>query len=115
MKNTFLGNKRSRSTSKSADSESKHNLSEHLSKYIFNLDSTIKKSCSFCNRDISRLVKIVCSTCDDLLYCLDCLILGKFNKEHYKHDYHIVDELNFSLFTQDWTAEEELNLLTGKI
>lgn len=29
------------------------------------------------------------------------------------HEYHVFDNLNFPLFTKDWTAHEELKILQG--
>lgn len=29
------------------------------------------------------------------------------------HEYHVFDNLNFPLFTKDWTAKEDLLLLQG--
>lgn len=107
----FLGNKRSRSKSISKETESKQTISENLLKLVF--DTSSKKTCRFCERDITKLVKIVCSSCPDIIFCLECLTNGKSDEKHYKHDYHIIDELNFHLFTNDWTAVEELQLLTG--
>jgi hypothetical protein len=110
---TFIGKKRSRSKSMSKESETSGAIPENLLKHVF--DTSSKKTCSFCDRDITRLVKIVCTSCPDIIFCLDCLINGKSAEKHAKHDYHIIDELNFHLFTNDWSTEEELQLLTGKL
>lgn len=49
-----------------------------------------------------------------LTYCLECHKTGAENELHKKsHDYFILDNLAFPLFTTDWTAKEELLLIQG--
>jgi transcriptional adapter 2-alpha len=49
--------------------------------------------------------------------CLECLRLGRTSNElpehQADHSYFVYDNLNFPLFTKDWTAKEELLLLQG--
>jgi hypothetical protein len=78
------------------------------------VEASSKIMCHFCSRDISKSIRIICEECIDKEYCIDCLVLCK--EEHgipHKHDYHIVDKLDFPLFTSDWTTSEELMLLSS--
>ena len=67
------------------------------------------KYCEFCKREISKTIKIICDVCKNLNYCIEC-----FLSEKHKHDYHISDNLSFSLFNPDWTVFEEIMFLYGK-
>ena len=73
--------------------------------------------CGICDRDISKSIKIKCLGCvnQPLNLCLECLRLGRTSSdvpEHLpNHSYFVYDNLNFPLFTKDWTAKEELLLL----
>jgi hypothetical protein len=116
----FINNKRERSHSRSESTESKIHKRQRLeekNKFLQKataVEVSHKVNCSFCGRDISRTIRVICDKCESTEYCLDCLILSKGNEEHYKHDYHIVDKLSHSIFTQEWTVAEELMLLSSK-
>ena len=69
----------------------------------------INIKCRICNKDISNNIKFYCDICPDFIYCIKCF----FSSDHpKKHDYHIIDNLNFPLFTEDWTANEEHKLIS---
>lgn len=54
--------------------------------------------------------------CSDppMTLCLECHRTGEEKGSHKKkHDYYVLDNLNFPLFTKDWTAKEELMLISG--
>lgn len=74
-----------------------------------------KIKCSFCERSIVRSIKILCAECKDLIFCLDCLVLNSQKEElsHDHHSFHVLDNLNFHVFTSNWTAKEELLMLIG--
>jgi hypothetical protein len=116
--NKYLNKKRSRSSSRNKEVETtkkqRLDISDNLLKHIFNVDMNSKVQCSVCNKDITKLVKVVCKQCTNTVHCLDCLLLNQPETCH-KHDYNIVSNLNFHLFSSDWTAAEELLLLTGII
>ena len=72
------------------------------------------QNCCLCDRNISKSVKVRCIECPSpaLTICLECHRTGAENEQHKKsHDYYILDNLNFPLFTKDWTAKEELLLI----
>ena len=81
------------------------NLTDLVFKYNIN---SIKLQCKFCSKEITNNVKFYCEECD-LFFCIDCFLLSKHSKEH---PYHIIDALNFPLFIQNWTANDELKLLS---
>lgn len=70
--------------------------------------------CGICDRDIGKSVKIKCLECTkpNLHLCLECLRTGRTTAEYPEHkpnhNYYVYDNLNFPLFTKDWTAKEEL-------
>ena len=120
----MLNTKRSRSKSKSKDEEftkkpkiedSLDNTNENLNQKVFTLENSNKIVCKICQKDISKSIKILCAVCPDLLYCIECLVFDKPHdgKINAKHDYHVVDKLHFPIFTHDWSASEELILLSG--
>ena len=65
--------------------------------------------CKICEKDITNNIKFYCDICADFIFCLNCFITSDHAK---KHDYHIIDNLNFPLFTEDWTANEEHKLIS---
>lgn len=75
--------------------------------------------CNICDRDISKSIKIKCLECSKapLHLCLECLRTGRGSNEFPDHkpyhNYYVYDNLNFPLFTKDWSAKEELRLLQG--
>lgn len=46
---------------------------------------------------------------DDVDYCCSCFA----NLDEYPNTYRVVNKLDFPLFEQDWTADEELLLFEG--
>ena len=81
------------------------NLTDLVFKYNIN---SIKLQCKFCSKEITNNIKFYCDECD-LFFCIDCFLLSKHSKEH---PYHIIDALNFPLFIHNWTANDELKLLS---
>ena len=80
-----------------------------LMQYTLKIEGYQKYYCEFCNKNITQTIKIICSSCKNIHYCINCLI-----SEKHKHDFHISDKLSFSIFNNDWQANEELILLYGK-
>jgi hypothetical protein len=114
----LINKKRSRSISEDSSLTKKRKIDnkQFLLTKATAIDASSKILCHFCQKDISKSIRIICDECIDMEYCLDCLVLGKGNggKPH-KHDYHIVDKLDFPIFTSDWTTNEELMLLSSKL
>lgn len=111
----LLNKKRSRSQSLESNSSKKLKREENneICLKALKLESSTKAVCTFCTKEISKSIKIFCSTCKDVVYCLECLVnqRGKENAIH-KHDYHIVDKMDLHLFTDEWALHEELLLLS---
>ena len=127
LNHNILNNKRSRSRSYSSSREkgetsrrtkqiSAEREKELIQKVIL-IDGNKKTHCEFCKKDISNTIKIVCSECPNLVYCVECIVNGENNnpEKHHRHDYHFIDKLSFPIFSEDWTANEELLLLNGKL
>ena len=83
---------------------------------IFNIDFLVEPHrCEICNKEISRSVMILCKECGILL-CLPCLKSGKeTDKHHCNDDYFVLDSLQYSVLSPDWTTREELMLMKGVI
>ncbi|GAM16866.1 hypothetical protein SAMD00019534_000410 [Acytostelium subglobosum LB1] len=68
--------------------------------------------CNYCQKDISQVTRIKCSICDDFDLCLECFSVGVELPPHRNdHDYHVVDNMRFPMFSEDWGVDEELLLL----
>lgn len=108
-----FNSKKSSPRSDSLSSKS-NNVSVNVRKI---LNVMAKIHCSFCKKDISKIIKVICNVCPDTIYCLECLVQCKTKDEinDHMHDYHIADKQNFIIFTSDWKSIEELQLLAGKI
>ena len=66
--------------------------------------------CKICQKDITNNIKFYCNTCENYIFCINCFLLSKHDNSH---DYHILDNLNFPLYTDDWTINEEHKLLSS--
>ncbi|EKU20936.1 histone acetyltransferase complex component, partial [Nannochloropsis gaditana CCMP526] len=73
--------------------------------------------CNYCMRDISNTIRIKCaevSTCPDWDLCVDCFGAGvELGKHKNDHPYRVVDNTHYPIFSPDWTATEELLLLSA--
>ena len=70
--------------------------------------------CSYCQKDISSVVRMKCASCVGVDLCVECFAVGAEPFPHKAgHPYHVIDDLSFPLLTLDWGADEELLLLEG--
>ena len=65
-------------------------------------------NCKICEKEITNNIKFFCEECD-FIFCLNCFLLSKHNKDH---SYHIIDALNFPLFIKNWSLNDEHKLLS---
>lgn len=65
--------------------------------------------CDNCEKDISKHAKILCAT-SGIDLCITCFCEESIENEKYKpgQPYHVINKLNFPVYSEDWTAEEEL-------
>ncbi|CEG00111.1 Zinc finger, ZZ-type [Ostreococcus tauri] len=69
-------------------------------------------NCAYCQKNISNVVRIRCAVCSNFELCVECFSVGAERQQHKAyHDYHVIDNMSFPLFTRDWGADEELLLL----
>ena len=69
--------------------------------------------CEICNREIGKTVMILCARCGVLL-CMNCLAAGQEKGDHRRTDsYYVLNSLTHPVYSQDWTAREELMLVKG--
>ncbi|CAM9928757.1 unnamed protein product, partial [Choristocarpus tenellus] len=72
-----------------------------------------KIPCESCKKDINGMSRIRCAECiEKINLCLSCFSTGVETKRHKgDHPYRVMDSLSFPLFSEDWTAAEELTLV----
>ncbi|KAH7827322.1 putative transcriptional adapter ADA2b [Monocercomonoides exilis] len=77
--------------------------------------SHIKKPavcCNYCNRNITDSTRILCTVCKEFELCVECFLAGAVLDHHtLNHPYRVIENLNFPILEESWTAEEELILL----
>ena len=89
--------------------EEKENTEENISELVFKLNSKSNGvECFICQKDISKNLKFLCEECGNKILCVKCMIEKKHSP---KHQFQVIDILNYSIFTDDWTVGEEYNLL----
>ena len=92
--------------------DSENNLEfKDISELAFNYNSTkINIKCKICSKDITNNIKFYCNTCTDFIFCINCFFMSDHPKSH---NYHIIDNLNFPFYTDDWTVNEEHKLISN--
>ena len=82
---------------------------EDISELVFKLNcKTSGVECFLCQKDISKNIKFLCAECGNKVFCIKCLIQKKHPPQH---QFQVVDILNYSFFTDDWSVCQEYNLL----
>ena len=80
----------------------------------FNCGKNVQFHCDYCQKDITRSIRIRCAECTDLDLCIECFSVGAEIRGHLKtHKYQVSDCLAYPLLTKDWHAHEEFLLLEG--
>ncbi|RKP16711.1 hypothetical protein ROZALSC1DRAFT_31414, partial [Rozella allomycis CSF55] len=70
--------------------------------------------CNGCHKDITHIVRICCAVCADTHICVECFSAGaEFHSHLNTHPYRVFDTLQTTIYTEDWSAEEEWFLLEG--
>lgn len=92
-------------------SQSLNNLDNaDIGELVFKYNSVnTNVKCKICQKDITKNIKFYCNTCADFIFCINCFLLSKHPKSH---DYHIIDNVEFPLYMEDWSANEEHKLLS---
>ena len=93
-------------------SQSMNNLDNaDIGELVFKYNSVnTNVKCKICQKDITKNIKFYCNTCNDFTFCINCFLLSKHPKSH---DYHIIDNVQFPLYMEDWSANEEHKLLSS--
>eukprot|EP01102_Stenamoeba_stenopodia_P002082 TRINITY_DN11841_c0_g1_i1.p1 TRINITY_DN11841_c0_g1~~TRINITY_DN11841_c0_g1_i1.p1 ORF type:complete len:532 (+),score=136.28 TRINITY_DN11841_c0_g1_i1:40-1596(+) len=74
--------------------------------------NAIRYHCDYCRKDISNVVRIKCAECNDFDLCIECFSVGvEISTHKNNHKYQVIDHMKFTLFSEDWGADEELLLL----
>ena len=104
---------RSNSPSPSKDYQQLQNESTNEKEFIeLNLQIEKKSNCEICKRDLRSTIKFISTS--KLEFCTNCFISSKIESSN-KEDYVVENKLNFPIFTEEWSASEEILLLTGKL
>ncbi|CAI2172925.1 164_t:CDS:10 [Funneliformis geosporum] len=70
--------------------------------------------CKTCHANIGNTVRINCAECQDFDLCVTCFTSGAESDNHKSsHDYRVLEQYSFPLFTEDWGADEEELLIEG--
>ncbi|KAL9939797.1 hypothetical protein V8E36_001614 [Tilletia maclaganii] len=71
--------------------------------------------CDGCGSDITLTVRIRCaSECQNFDLCGSCFCSGTETARHKAwHDYRVIEQHSYPIFTSDWGADEELLLIDG--
>lgn len=85
---------------------------KELMEKVFKIEENKKINCESCKKNLTKTIRIACADCKNIEFCVDCLISQAESNTH-NHDYHIIDKMFFPILTDNWTAYEELQLLTG--
>ena len=85
------------------------NEEENMPELVFKLNTKSSGvECFLCQKDLSKNIKFLCSECGNKIFCIKCLITKRHSPEH---QFQVIDILNFSFFTKDWSVGDEYNLL----
>ena len=78
----------------------------------FNCGNNTQFHCDYCQKDITRSIRIRCAECFEFDLCIECFSVGVEIQGHLKtHKYRVSDCLAYPLITTDWNIEEDLLLL----
>ncbi|ODV96750.1 hypothetical protein PACTADRAFT_48566 [Pachysolen tannophilus NRRL Y-2460] len=70
--------------------------------------------CDVCSTDCTNRVRIRCAECEEYDLCVGCFSQGLSTLNHKPyHDYRIIEQNSYPIFSEDWGADEELLLIEG--
>ncbi|KAJ2647631.1 Transcriptional adapter ada2 [Coemansia sp. RSA 1250] len=73
-----------------------------------------KFHCDNCQANVTDGVRINCSHCPEFDLCTTCFSQGvELGSHKNDHPYRVVTRNHFSIYAEDWTADEELLLIDG--
>ncbi|KAJ2159864.1 Transcriptional adapter ada2 [Coemansia sp. RSA 552] len=73
-----------------------------------------KFHCDNCQANVTDGVRISCSQCPEFDLCTTCFSRGiELGAHRNDHPYRVVTRHRFPIFTEDWSADEELLLIDG--
>ncbi|RKP35243.1 hypothetical protein BJ085DRAFT_43458 [Dimargaris cristalligena] len=77
-------------------------------------DRDWRYTCDYCQSNLSGTVRIRCAECPDFDTCVTCFSQGiELGPHKNNHKYQVVTPNFFPIFTEDWSADEELLLIEG--
>ena len=93
----------------SSKTSKKEENEDDLYELVFKLNSKNNGiECFICKKNLVYNIKFLCQKCNNQIFCLNCFLEKKHSPEH---EYQIIDDLNYPLFTEDWKMREEYKLL----
>ncbi|KAI8324568.1 transcriptional adaptor 2 [Martensiomyces pterosporus] len=73
-----------------------------------------KFHCDNCQANVTDSVRISCNECPEFDLCTTCFSKGiELGAHRNDHPYRVVTRHRFPIFTEDWSADEELLLIDG--
>lgn len=70
--------------------------------------------CDVCSSDCTNRIRIQCAICTDYDLCVPCFAAGSTTGDHKPwHDYQVIEQNTYPIFSEDWGADEELLLIQG--
>ncbi|KAJ1719695.1 Transcriptional adapter ada2 [Coemansia erecta] len=73
-----------------------------------------KFHCDNCQANVTDSVRISCNECPEFDLCTTCFSRGiELGSHKNNHAYRVVTRHRFPIFTEDWSADEELLLIDG--
>ncbi|KAJ2777961.1 Transcriptional adapter ada2 [Coemansia interrupta] len=73
-----------------------------------------KFHCDNCQANVTDSVRISCNECPEFDLCTTCFSRGiELGSHRNNHAYRVVTRHRFPIFTEDWSADEELLLIDG--
>ncbi|KAJ1668841.1 Transcriptional adapter ada2 [Coemansia sp. RSA 1813] len=73
-----------------------------------------KFHCDSCQANLTDGVRVSCNECPDFDLCTTCFSRGvEIGSHRNDHAYRVVSRHRFPVFTEDWSADEELFLIDG--
>ena len=87
------------------------NEEENMPELVFQLNTKSSGvECFLCQKDLSKNIKFLCAECGNKMFCINSLITKRHSPEH---QFQVIEFLNYSFFTDDWSVGDEYNLLNN--
>jgi len=84
---------------------------EQMKKQLVNYSHILKvQTCTACNKPLTYLPTFLCNDCGNIPFCITCFLIGT-EIHRAEHSYYVLNKLKFPLYSPNWTAKEEVQLI----